>query len=234
MSLTEYFGDTCRDGRWLEAESQTGALPRLPLMPSPSFRPQLSLSPSLLSLPPSPTQPSPSLSLHPHSLPLPQPLSIHSPPPNLRLPAFHLPTSLSPTPTPSAAPGLGKECGLCGLLETRHQNPEEPDQKNLCRAQGLFIGSTACPLLATLLVTGILGFLEASGRLCLLEGPMLPKGPALVFVPKVAGIHPVTMLSTPPRQLESSLLHDLRGSASEARRPERGSGEKVPLSFFSL
>ena len=97
-------------------------------------------------------------------------------------------------------------CGLCGLLERRNQNTEEPDQKDLCRAQGFFIGSTACPLLATLLVTGILGFLEASGGLCLLEGPMLPTGPALVFVPKVAGSHPVTRLSTPTSQPKSSLL----------------------------
>lgn len=68
-----------------------------------------------------------------------------------------------------------------------------------------------------------------------MEGPILPTGPALVFVPKVAGSHPVTMLSTRhPPQPKSSLLRDLRGSASEARRPERGSGKKVPLSFFSL
>lgn len=120
---------------------------------------------------------------------------------------------------------------LCGLLERRNQNTEEPDQKNLCRAQAFFISSTACPLLATLLVTGILGFLEASGGLCFLEGPMLPKGPALVFVPKVAGSLPVCALSNPSPK--SSLLLDLRGSASEARRPERGSGEKVTLSFFS-
>ena len=87
---------------------------------------------------------------------------------------------------------------LCGPLERRNQNTEDKDQKNLCRAQGFFIGSTACPLLATLLVTGIVGFLEASGALCLSEGPMLPKSPALVFVPKVAGSHPVCMLYPHP------------------------------------
>ena len=87
---------------------------------------------------------------------------------------------------------------LCGLLERRNQKAEEKDQKNLCRVQGFFIGSTACPLLATLLVTGLLGFLEASGVLCLLEGPMLPKGPALVFVPRGAGSHPVCMIYPHP------------------------------------
>lgn len=65
---------------------------------------------------------------------------------------------------------------------------------------------------------------------------MLLKGPALVYVPKVAGSHPVCLFPTPPPlpHIKSSLHHDLRGSASEARRPERGSGEVVPLSFFSL
>lgn len=126
MSLPEYCRSTCRDGWWLEAESQTGLRP-LPQTPSPSLRPQISLSPSLLLLPPSPTQPFPSLSLHPHSLPSPPPSpSIHSPPPTLRLQAFYLPTALSPTPTPLAAPGLGKECSCvdCWKDATRTQNSQ--------------------------------------------------------------------------------------------------------------
>ena len=53
----------------------------------------------------------------------------------------------------------------------------------------------AYPLLGTLLVTAILGFLEASSGVSLLGG-QLPKGPALGFVPKVVGKHPVCILSS--------------------------------------
>ena len=54
------------------------------------------------------------------------------------------------------------------MLKKLDQKTEEPDQKNLCGAGDFFIGSMACPLLGTLLITAILGFLEASGGMSLL------------------------------------------------------------------
>ena len=54
------------------------------------------------------------------------------------------------------------------MLKKLDQKTEEPHQKNLCGAGGFFIGTMAYPLLGTLLITAILGFLEASGGMSLL------------------------------------------------------------------
>ena len=65
------------------------------------------------------------------------------------------------------------------------------------------------------------------------RGPCFPKVQLLCLSPKLLVVIP-SVCSTPTLPPKSSLLRNLRGSPSEARRPERGSGEKVPLSFFSL
>lgn len=81
--------------------------------------------------------------------------------------------------------------------KTQDQKTEEPDRKNLRGAQVFFIASVACPPLAILLVTGILGLLEDSGGVYLLGGVRGAYGSALVFVPKVPGRHPAWILSGP-------------------------------------
>ena len=77
MSLTEYLRDTCRDGRWLEAESQAGAPPLSPKRPLPPSVPKFLCLPPFSSFPLShsafpkplhspPLSPfAPTLSLHP-------------------------------------------------------------------------------------------------------------------------------------------------------------------------
>lgn len=75
MSLTDYFRESCRDGRWLDAESQTGAPPPSPKHPLPLSVPNsLCLPPFSPSLPlplslPQASPFTPTLSLHPHPLP---------------------------------------------------------------------------------------------------------------------------------------------------------------------
>ena len=111
MSLTEYLRDTCRDGRWLEAESQTGAPPlsqKRPLPPSvPRF---LCLPPFSSSLPlplslPQASAFTPILSLRPHPLP---PKTRPLPPCVSQPSTFPLP--YLPLPLPRLPLGLGKEC----------------------------------------------------------------------------------------------------------------------------
>lgn len=124
MSLPEYCRSTCRDGWWLEAESQTGAPPPPPnalsLPPSPnlsvsfsSLAPSLSHSAFPKPLPSPPLSPfTPTLSLHPLA-----PSHLASP----SLLPSHCPISHSHCP---GCPWPREGVLLCGLLERRNQNTE--------------------------------------------------------------------------------------------------------------
>ena len=183
VSLTQHFSDTCRVCQVLDAESQARAPP--PSSPLPPLPPTVPNSPCLL---PSFSLP---LSLHPHSLPSPPPTpTFHLP----TFPPFHSPVSRSPS---LCCPWHREGVLLGGLLEGRDQKSEEPDPEHLCGARGFCLVSMECSLCGTLSVTAMQGLLEASSRMFLFGGAaQLPKDPALGFVPRIVGRHPVGILSS--------------------------------------
>ena len=188
MSLTQHFRDTCRVCQVLDTESQAWALPPSPPPPlSLPLYPTLPASyPSSLSLSPF----TPNLSLHPNSLPSPHPLS-----PCISQP-FHLFTPLSPAPPPSAAPGIGKEFSCVDSWKdgTRRQKSQT---QSTCVGHGV---SLLCPWNvpseATSWSLPCRNYLRLQVRCPCLGGAQLPKGPALGFVPRVVGRHPVSILSS--------------------------------------
>ena len=181
VSLMQHFSYTCRVCQVLDAESQAQALlPSPPLPPLPPTVPNSPCLPPSLSLSPF----TPTLSLHPHPLP-----------PCISQP-FHLFTPLSPAPPPSAAPGVGKEFSWvdCWKDGTRIQKSQT---QSTCVGHGV---SLLCPWnvpsLAPSWSLPCRNYLRLQVRCPCLGGAQLPKGPALGFVPRVVGRHPVSILSS--------------------------------------
>ena len=192
--------------------------------PTPPTVPQLSLPPAL-PLPPS--LPSPPLSpFAPHPLPPPtRPL-----PPCISQPfrLFTPPVSRSP----SVCCSWRREGVLLGgLLEGRDQKTDEPDPKAPVQGTGVsLLGPRNGPSEAASRSLPCRDYL----RLQIRVSPCLGVGPSSRgrgVVPRVVGRHPGGVLSSshtpnlPPPRLPR---------ASQARRPERGQGEKVPPPFLSL
>ena len=190
-----------------------GSAPLPSPTPLPPTVPNSPCLPTSLSLSPL----TPTLSLHPHPLP-----------PCISQP-FHLFTPLSPAPPPSAAPGIGKEFSCVDSWKdgTRRQKSQT---QSTCVGHGV---SLLCPWnvpsLAPSWSLPCRNYLRLQVRCPCLGGAQLPKGPALGFVPRVVGRHPVSILSSSHTQNRPPLPQ-----ASQARRPERGQGEKVPPPFLSL
>ena len=156
------------------------SLPLYPTLPA-SYPPSLSLSPFTLTL-----------SLHPHPL-----LPPTRPLPTCISQPFHLFTPLSPAPPPSAPTGIGKEFSWVDCWKDGTRSQKSQTQSTCAGHRGFPLGSMEWSLFGTLSVTAMQGLLEASSRVFLFGGgAQLPKDPALGFVPRIVGRHPVSILSS--------------------------------------